>query len=349
MEDVMRISRALVSVVLLLLAVTPPRAAAAEDTGYKVVSRMAVAGEGGWDCLTVDPAARRLYVSRSTHVQVVDLDQGKVVGDIPGTAGVHDIALAPDLGRGFTSNGRDSSVTIFDLKTLATLATVKIPAGNPDAILYEPVTKRVFTMNGGSADATAIDAATGAVAGTVKLAGRPEFAVADGRGRVYVNLEDSSLVTAFNARTLRVEYRWSLAPGEGPSGLAMDREHRRLFSVCANKKMIVLDAESGRVMADLPIGERVDGAAFDSSSQLAFSSNGEGTLTVVHEDALDKFSVVGEAATQIGARTVALDPVSHRLYLPTATFGETPAATPDNPRPRPKVIPGTFVILVVGR
>jgi DNA-binding beta-propeller fold protein YncE len=334
---------------LLALAVSPAPAAPAAKAEYHVVNRWKPGGEGGWDYLTVDPDAHRLYFGRYTRVQVLDLDSGKLLGEIPDTPGIHGVALAPGIGRGFTSNGRDSSVTIFDLKTLAVVSRVHIDARNPDAILYEPVTKRVFTMNAGSRTATAIDATSGSVIGNLELGGRPEFAVADRAGRVFVNLEDSSAVVSFDAKTLALGPRWPLAPGEGPSGLALDREHRRLFSVCGNEKMIVLDADRGTVLATLPIGKGVDAAAFDPGTSLVFSSNGEGTLTVVREESADRFAVAETDSTQRGARTMALDPKTHRVYLATARFGEPPAPTPERPHPRPPMLPDSFEILVLER
>jgi len=340
----------------------PPKAQSAPSTGarsssptatqsptphHKVAKRIAIGGDGFWDYLTVDSAQRRLYVSHSTHVQVVDIERDSIVGEIPGTPGVHGIALAADLGQGFTSNGRDSSVTVFDLKTLATVARIRVRARNPDAIVYDPVSHRVFTMNGGSGTATAIDAAAHTVIDTLALGGRPEFAVADGRGRIFVNLEDKSELVAFDSRSLAIQARWPLAPGEEPSGLAIDLAHRRLFSVCANKRMVVLDADSGRVIATLPIGEGVDGSAFDPETALAFSSNGEGSLTVVHEDDPEHFRVVETVTTQRGARTLALDGKAHCIFLPTAAFGPPPAPTAERPHPRPSIVPGSFVILVV--
>ncbi len=302
-------------------------------TTLEVAHRILLGGEGGWDALTVDSATHRLFVTHGTRVQVVDVKTDKVLGEIPDTPGVHGVALADDLGRGFTSNGRDSSVTIFDLKSLAVLGRLKLPARNPDAIEYDAVTKRVFVFNGGS----------------VALGGKPEFAVADGVGRMYVNLEDSSAVLAFDARTLEVLHRWPLAPGEGPSGLAMDREHRRLFAGCSNQKLVVIDADGGRVVSVLPIGAKVDGVAFDTKRQLVFSSNGDGTLTVIHEDAPDRYSVLQNVATQTGARTLALDRETGRVYLPTAEFGPPSPPTADRPHPRPTVVPGTFVVLVAGK
>ncbi len=322
-------------------------AAAGAPPAYHLGREYAIGGEGGWDYLTVDPATHRLYYGRSTRVQVLDLESGKVVGEIPDTPGIHGVALAGDLGRGFSSNGRDSSVTVFDLKSLAVIARVHLDARNPDAILYEPVTRRVFTFNGGSGTATAIDAATGTVIGNVTLGGRPEFAVADGKGRVFVNLEDSSAVTSFDAKTLELGGKWPLAPGEGPSGLAIDQAHRRLFSVCGNAKMVVLDADSGRQVAVLDIGRGVDAAGFDPATGLAFASNGEGTLSIVHEDSPDRFTKVTDVVTRRGARTMALDPRSHRIYTATAKFGEPPAPTADRPHPRPPMLPDSFVILTL--
>jgi YVTN family beta-propeller protein len=333
---------------LLLLPCAALRAQTKSASGYHVVKQFKLGGDGGWDYLTVDPKARRVYISRSTHVMVVDADTGAVVGDIPDTSGVHGIALVPDAGKGYTSNGRASTVTVFDLKTLKALK--QIPVGkNPDAIIYDPASKRVFTMNGASNDATAIDAQTDTVAGTVALGGRPEFAVADEKGHVYANLEDKSSIVEFDSRKLAVETRWPLAPGEEPSGLAFDRKHRRLLSVCSNKLMVVVNADDGKEVTTLPIGSGVDAAAFDSDTGLAFSSNGDGTLTVVREDSPDKFSVVENVKTQRGARTLALDPKTHQIYLVTAEFGPPPAPTPERPRPRPSIIPGSFILLVVGR
>ena len=324
----------------------PPASSAA---GYHVTRHVTTGGEGGWDYLVVDTAAHRLWVTRGSHVQVLDTDHDSLVGDVPNTPGVHGVALAPALGRAFTSNGRDSTVTIVDVKTLAPIATVKVTGRNPDAILYEPATHRVFTFNGGSADATALDAATGAVVGTIALGGKPEFAVAQGDGRVFVNIEDRSEIVAFDALTLAVQARWPLAPCEEPTGLAIDRAHGRLFAGCSNALMAVVDTKSGHVVATPPIGKGVDGTAFDPASQLAFASNGEGTLTVVHEDAPDRYRVVATVPTQRGARTLALDERTHRIYTVTAQFGPPPAPTPERPRPRPAMVPGTFTVLVVER
>ena len=334
-------------VAALVVAAAPSRAAAAPASNYHLLKKVVLGGEGFWDYLTCDSAARRLYISRGTHVMVVDADSYAVVGDIPGTEGVHGIALAREFGRGFTSNGRTNTVTIFDLQTLKVLGTA--PTGNgPDAILYDPASKRVFTFNGHGGDATAIDASTGAAAGTIALGGKPEFAVADGQGHIYNNLEDKSEVVQIDSRQLTVTARWPLAPCEGPSGMAMDTEHRRLFIGCDNKMMAVMSADTGKVLATPAIGEGVDANGFDPATQLAFSSNGEGTLTVLHEDSPDKFASVASVPTQRGARTMTLDTKTHNIFLLTAEFGPPPAATADHPHPRPAAKPGSFTLLVFG-
>jgi hypothetical protein len=331
----------------LVVAITAVALAAA-GPGYKVVNTYKVGGDGGWDYLIADGAARRLYISRATHVIVLDLDSGKTVGDIADTPGVHGIALAPELGRGFVSNGREGTVSIFDLKTLATISKVK--AGeNPDAILYDPATQRVFTFNGRSQDSTAIDAAKGTVLGTIKLDGKPEFAASDGKGEIFVNIEDKSELTAIDPNKLMVKSTWPLAPCESPSGLSMDRKNRRLFVGCDNKMMAVVNADTGKVLATPTIGDGVDATTFDAETGLAFASCGEGVLTVVREESPDKFSVAENVPTQAGARTLALDSKTHNVYLVTAKFGPPPAATPDNPHPRRSILPDSFVVLVVGK
>jgi DNA-binding beta-propeller fold protein YncE len=289
--------------------------------GYSVVKKIPIAGTGSWDYLTVDEAARRLYVSHGTQVEVIDIDALTVVGNVPKTPGVHGVAIAPELGRGFVSNGQASTVTIFDLKTLKPIADA--PTGQkPDAIIYDPATSRVFAFNGESKSATAIDAATGKVAGTVDLQGGPEFAAADGHGFVYNNLEEESLVLKINSRELKVEQRWPTAPCSSPSSMAMDRANRRLFVGCRSKVMAVLDADTGKVITTLPIGDHVDATAFDAATKLIFNSNGEGTVTVIHEDSPDKYSLVETVKTAPRAKTMALDPKTHRLFLSTAENGQ---------------------------
>ena len=305
-------------------------------------------GEGRWDTLTFDLSSRRLFIARETHVVVLDVDRERVVGEIPDTAGVHAVAVAPDLGRGFTSNGRAGTVTIFDLKTLAVLK--QVPVGqNPDAIVYDHASQRVFAMNGRSDDVSVIDAKTGTVIATLPLGGRPEFGVADGLGALYVNLEDKGETIRISTQTTSITARWPLAPCIGPSGIAIDTAARRVFVACANRSMVVLDADSGQVVATLPIGTGVDGAAFDAGNGLAFSSNGEGTLTVVGKTSTGSYAVLEDVATQRGARTMALDPARHQVLLATADFEPAPASTGSTPPARPQPVPGTFAILVFGR
>jgi YVTN family beta-propeller protein len=286
-----------------------------------VTKKIPIAGQGGWDYLAVDEGARRLYVSHQNQVEVLDVDSGAIVGKIENTRGVHGIAVAPELGRGFVSNGQSSTVTIFDLKTLKTIA--EVPVGKkPDAIIYDPATSRVFAFNGDSNSATAIQAADGKVAGTVDLGGGPEFAVADGTGYVYDNLEDASQVLKINSRTLKVEQRWPTAPCASPSSMAMDRANQRLFIGCRSKVMAVMNADTGKVIATLPIGDHVDATAFDPVSRLVFNSNGEGTITVIRQENPDKYSVVENVKTLPKAKTMALDPKTHRLFLSTAEAGQ---------------------------
>jgi len=324
-------------------------AAAAGGSGYHVVKRLPVGGEGGWDYLTADAAARRLYVTRGTHVMVLDLDSDKVVGDIPNLSGVHGVALAPELGRGFISNGRSSEVTVFDLKTLKVLATVKSTGENPDAILYDPFSKRVFAFNGRSGNATVFDASSNAVAGTIPLGGKPEFATTDLNGRVFVNIEDKSQVVAIDAMKLTAAPPWPLAPCEEPSGMAIDRKAHRLLVGCGNKMAAVVDCATGKVVGTPPIGEGVDANGFDPGTSLGFSSNGSGTLTVLSADASGTFTVLDNVPTERGARTMALDEKTHQIYLATAKFNPAAAPTAEQPHPRPTPVPGSFVLLVVGK
>ena len=284
---------------------------------FAIANKIHIPGQGSWDYLAVDEGARRLYVSHGTQVEVIDVDSGAIVGKIENTPGVHGIAIAPETGRGFVSNGQSSTVTIFDLKTLKTIS--EVPVGKkPDAIIYDPATARVFVFNGDSNSATAIQAADGKVAGTIDLGGGPEFAVADGSGYVYDNVEDASVVLKINARSLKVEQRWPTAPCASPSSIAMDRPNRRLFLGCRSKVMAVMNADTGQVITTLPIGDHVDATAFDPESRLIFNSNGEGTITVIHQDSLDKYSPVENVKTLPKAKTMALDPKTHRLFLSTA-------------------------------
>jgi YVTN family beta-propeller protein len=296
-------------------------AAAAAEGGYSVVKKIPIPGQGSFDYLTVDEAARRLYVSHGTQVEVLDIDALSIVGKIPNTAGVHGIAISPETGRGFVSDGQASTVTIFDLKTLKPIG--EVPTGQkPDAIIYDPATSRVFAFNGGSNSTTVIDAATGKVAGTVNLDGGPEFAAADANGYVFNNLEDESQVLKINSRELKVEQRWPTAPCKSPSSMAMDRANRRLFIGCRSKVMAVINADNGQVVTTVPIGDHVDATAFDQEAKLIFNSNGEGTITVIHQDSPDKYSVVETVKTVPRAKTMALDPKTHRLFLSTVESGQ---------------------------
>jgi YVTN family beta-propeller protein len=323
--------------------------AAPGPSGYHLLKKITLGGEGSWDYITFDSPTRRLFISRQTKVIVLDVDSEKVVGEIPNTEGVHGIALAPEFNRGFTSNGRANTVTIFDMKTLAVIDTVQAGT-NPDAIVYDPASKRVFAMNGRSSNSTAIDAAKGKVVGTIALTGKPEFAAADGAGHVYVNIEDKNEMWQIDSQKLTATTHWSLAPCKEPSGLAMDVEHRRLFAGCDNKMIAVVNADTGKVVATPEIGDGVDANGFDPGTGFVFSSNGEsGTLTVIHEDTPDKYAVVENVPTQKSARTMTLDPKTHEVFLVAAQFGPRPAATPETPRPRPPVLPNSFVVLVYGK
>ncbi|MBV9498137.1 MAG: YncE family protein [Acidobacteriaceae bacterium] len=314
---------------------------------YKVTGSIAIGGTGGWDYLTADAQNRRLYVSHGNEVVVIDPDSQKIVGHITGLNRIHGIAIASDLGLGFISDGGSNEVVAFQLEDLS--VKQKIKAGtNPDGIVYDSASKRVFAFNGRSGDATAIDGATGNVAGTVKLGGKPEFPVSDGQGSVYANIEDKSEIVRIDSKALTVSSRWSVAPCESPSGLAIDGENRRLFSVCDNKMMAIVDADTGKVIATPAIGEGPDAAAFDPGTKLAFSSNGEsGTLTVIKESGKDQYSEAGTVQTAQGARTMALDEKTHKIYLATASFGPPAPSTSGNARRRPTILPGTFKLLVV--
>jgi DNA-binding beta-propeller fold protein YncE len=312
-------------------------------SGYQLVKTVPLPGDGFWDYVTVDSEARRIYVSHGIKVLVLDADSFSVVGEIPDTQGVHGIAVAPELGRGFTSNGRAGNATIFDLKTLKTLGTVST-GKNPDAIAYESISKRVLTFNGVSKDATAFAASDGTVAGTLPLGGKPEFAAADGKGKIFANIEDTSELVEIDAQALSVLHRWPLKPCESPTGLSMDRKNRRLFVGCDNKMMAVVDADSGKVIATPAIGEGVDATAYDPGTGFALASNGEGTLTLVKQESPDKYSVLENVSTKKSARTMGLDLKTHTVVLPAADF-----LPPKEGERRGAMKPGSFVLLVVSR
>jgi DNA-binding beta-propeller fold protein YncE len=312
---------------------------------YSVVNKIPVPGDGGWDCLTVDDSMDRAFVSHANKVQVVDLGTGKLLGTISGTKGAHGIALAPDLEKGFVNDEKDSSVTVFDLRTLVTLGKISVTGRNPDAILYDPSERRIFAFNSGSANATAIDARADTVLATIPLDGQPGSATTNGRGTLYVNVEDQDQIDVLDSKSLKRTQNFSIAPGHGPTGIAMDTASGRLFITCANKKMIVADALEKKVVTTLPIGEHADGVAFDPSQKQAFSANGEGTLTIVQEEGRNDFNVIYTVVTQKGTRTLAVNPKTHHLYLPMAEFDPAPEPTTDKPKPRPTIKPGSFALL----
>ena len=314
---------------------------------FAVSQRATLGGAGGWDFISFESARRRLFISRSDRVQVWSAATGQVIGEIAQTEGVHGIALAPELGRGFTSNGRSNSVTAFALDDLKVLAKVVVPGGNPDAILYEPVFKRVYVFNGASHDVSVLDAMTLRVITTIPLGGKPEVGVSDDTGAVFVNIEDTSEIVALDPKSSAVSARWKLAPCEEPTGLAIDTAHSRLFSVCANKLMVVVDSRSGQIISQVPIDAEPDGAAFDPALGIAWSSNGAGTLTMVRSDGLGQYHAVATVTTRPRARTLALDPATHRIYLASATFGVAPAPTAATPRPRAPMLPDSFEVIVV--
>ena len=314
---------------------------------YRLAREVPLPGDEGWDYLTFEQGGHRLFVAHGTHVLVIDTDHMQVVGEIADTPGVHGIALAPALGRGFISAGRSSTIVVFDLKTLARVAEIRSTGEGPDAIYYDAATQRVFAFNGRSHDVTAIDAARGTVAGTIALAGKPESVAGDAEGRLYVNLEDRGSIAALDARSLAVTAVWPVAGCENPTGLALDARGQRLFAACGNRVMAVLDAGSGRVLGSAPIGAGVDFAAYDPSARLAFASCGEGVLTAVTVTTAGSAQVAQSIPTRPGARTMALDERTHRIFLVTANFGAPPAATPEQPHPRAPSLPGSFRLLVV--
>ena len=317
---------------------------AAGTSGYHLKAKYKLGGEGGWDYLAFDPGMNRLFISRGTHVIVVNPKTGKVIGDVPGLTRSHGIALAPQFNKGFASDGDPGSVTVFDYKTLKVLAHLKT-APDCDGIIYDPATKRVLTMNGDSASSTAIDASSGTVVGTFPLGGKPEFAAADGKGHVFANLEDKSELVKIDAKDLKVDETWSLAPCHSPSGLAIDTKNERLFAGCHNGLMAFVDGNSGKVLGTVPIGQGVDANRFDAGTGYAFASCGDGTITVAHEDSPDKLTKIDMITTQRGARTMGIDLKNHELFTVTAEFGPMPAAQPGQRFRRPPILPGTFTLL----
>jgi DNA-binding beta-propeller fold protein YncE len=316
----------------------------AATPAYRLANEVALSGDDGWDYLNADAASGHLFIAHGGKIQVLNLSDLKPVGEVADIKGAHGVAVAADLGRGYISSGRSDSIVEFDLQTLARLREIKTSGGNPDAILYDAATHQIYTFNGRGHNATVIDAQTGAVTATIPLNSKPEFAVDDLAGRIYVNLEDTNSIAAIDTATHAVVATWKLPGCDEPSGLAIDRAHQRLFSVCGNKKLLVVDSTSGKTVATLPIGDHVDGVAFDSATQLAFASGGDGTMTIVHEDTPQKFAVAQTVATRDGARTVAVDETTHRVYTVTAKYGDKAAAGG-----RPQIVPGTFAVLMLDR
>lgn len=320
------------------------------DGSYHLLKEIPIGGEGGWDYLSIDAGSHRLYVTHASKVVVVDTLRDEVIGEIADTPGVHGFVFAPELGRGFSSNGRENKASIVDLQTLQTLA--KVPTGeNPDAILYEPGRKEVYTFNGRGQSATIFEAATGKVVATVPVGGKPEFAQADPTvSRVYVNIEDKNEVVAIDTKTHQIVNHWPIAPGAEATGLDIDLAHHRLIIGCSNEKIIIMDSTNGKVVANIVAGAGIDAAAFDSGNQLAFASaGGSGTVTIAHEDGPDKFTVMQTLTTERGARTMTLDGSTHKIYLASARFEAAPTPpVAGSGRPRPKMIPGSFKVLVYG-
>jgi len=315
-------------------------------SGYHLLKTIALPGDTGWDYLKFDDSTHRLFVTHGTHVVVVDVDAGKVVGDIGGMQGIHGVVLAPEFNRGFVTDGRAAKVWIFDLTTLQVTGSAQA-APDADGEVYDPASKRVFTMNGDSKSSTVIDAKTGNVLGTIDLGGGPEFPVADGQGHVYANIETTSEIVEIDTNSMKITHRWPIAPGTSPSGLAIDAEHHILFSGCRNKLMVMVDTSTGKVLGTEPIGQGVDATRFDSGTQYAFASNGDGTITVIHEDSPTTFSVVENVATERGARTMALDPATHNLFTVTAQIERIPNPPPHT---RPfRMVPNTFHLLIYGK
>ena len=349
MFDALKFARlTAIAAITACVSIMPSIAPAADKAPYKIQQTWTIGGDGGWDYLTVDSTARLLYIARGNRVQIVDLQTGKLAAEIPGFKGTHGVALDTAGKFGYISDGGSNTVAVFDRATHQ--VTTTIDAGtNPDGILFEPKTERVFAFNGRSKNATVIDTHTNRVVATIPLNGKPEFPRADGHGNVFVNIEDTSEISHIDAATAKVLATWKLAGCEEPSGMAIDIVHERLMSVCGNNVMAVVDSVHGKVVATPAIGKGPDAAGFDSAKQIVFSSNGEGTLTILTQKAADIYEPLQVLATKAGARTMAVDPATNKVYTVTADFGPRPAATPENPRPRPAVLPNSFVVLEIGR
>ncbi|HEY6448928.1 MAG TPA: YncE family protein [Acidobacteriaceae bacterium] len=344
----MKISLASAFSAIALAAITASPAPLQAQGPFQVQHEWKLGGDGGWDYLSVDPQSKLLYITRGTHVMVVDTAQGKQVADISGLHGIHCVVFSRDGVHGYITDGGANQVAVFNRRTNTIEKTIAV-GDHPDGAVFEPVTKTVWAFNGRSHNVSVIDTNSGTVVATIDLPGKPEFPVADGQGFVYDNIEDKSEIVRLDAKAHTLASTWPVAPCESPSGLAIDRTHRRLFAVCDNQQMAVVDADSGKVVASPAIGDGPDAARFSAAGQFVFSPNGgSGTLTLVHEDSPDKYSVVQNLATKRGARTMAMDPDGSHVYLVTAEFGPRPAPTADNPRPRPSLVPGSFEVIVAG-
>ncbi len=328
--------------IAVMAATTAGAAADATNGPFKVVNKYALAGGGRWDYITVDAQARRIYMSRSTHVAVLDADSGKVVGDIPDTAGVHGVALAPDLGLGFVSAGGANKVVVFDLKSLKTVGEVKT-GENPDSIFYHPATHTIFAQNGKSNSSSVIDSKTKQVIATIPLGGKPEFAAYDDAGNVFINLEDKNAIVVVDAAAKKVKATWPLTGCTAPSGLALDRSNHTLFAACDNQKLAVVNSSTGKVTQTVPIGDDCDAVAFDPATGYIFASNGDGKLTVIKKSGGGKYAVVQNLPSEPGSKTMGFDAAKHRIYLPAAKFTGDPTA-----HPRPAVVDGSVSVLVIG-
>ncbi len=335
----------IVAAALAVASVAP----AAEPKDYQLLDSNRIGGKGGWDYLSLDAAGARLFISRGDHVDVYDTVARKVIGTVPDTKGVHGVALIESRNLGFTSNGKANSITVFELGTLKVVKEVPVSGENPDAILYEPTTDALYTFNGKTKNVTVLDAKTYAVKATLPVPGKPEFAASDATGRIYLNIEtEPGQMVVIDAKTASVKATWPLPGCNAPTGLALDEAHHRVFSVCDDGVMAVTDTVSGKQVAKVKIGEGPDATAYDAALGLVFSSNGDGTLSIIHQDTPNKYSNVSTLGTAKGARTMALDPKTHRVYLVTSDFGPAPAPTADQPHPRPAQIPDTFTVHVAG-
>jgi len=317
------------------------------NSQHKIAKKIDVGGEGTWDYLAVDEPAQHLFLSHATVVSVIDLKTDKVLATIPDTKGVHGIAIANDLNKGFTSNGKDTSITVFDLKNLTVVEKVKIKGIKPDAIIYDVFSHKVFAFNGKSNDATVMDAKTNKIIETIKLAGKPEFSVTDEKGIVFVNIEDKNSITAIDVNTLKVKSIWNISPGEEPTGLALDNKNHRLFAVCGNKLMVVVNAENGKVITTIPIGDNCDGVAFDSDIGIVYATNGDGTVTVVKQENENTYKVIETIQIQKKVKTITLNKTTHQLYVPTAEYMDTAEPAKEKPKSKPTLKPNTFAVLVI--